>query len=240
MKKTYILVHGAWHGGWAWKKVKDTLEAAGSEVHTPDLPGHGETKLPLEEVTMNAYVDHICELLSNQKTSVILVGHSMAGAVISQVSEKMPSKIEKLVYLCAFLLPNGKSVLDAMGEDSKAEFGPRLMFNENQSGAKYDEPTLRETFYNMASESDITEAIPNMLEYQAIAPLATPVEVSTSKFGSIPRVYIKAMQDKVVTPEMQQSFIDELSCQSVYEVDADHAPFMGAASQVSNILMEVS
>jgi len=56
MNKTYILVHGAWHGGWAWKHVFEKLTQEGHTVLTPDLPGHGEDRRPLSEMTMDAYV----------------------------------------------------------------------------------------------------------------------------------------------------------------------------------------
>jgi len=240
MSKTFVLVHGAWHGGWAWESVEKTLTSAGHAVVTPDLPGHGDDRRPLDEITMDAYVDSISRVVAELPGKVILAGHSMSGAVISQVGERHPDKIESLVYVCAFLLPDGKSVLQVMGEDTDAEFGSRLSFNDDQSGAIFDDATFRQTFYNAASEAAIGWAKPQLPEYQATAPLGAPVKVSESRFGSLPRFYIKCLQDKVLSPGMQQQLIDAEPCKAVFELDADHAPFASAPVQLAQALLTVS
>ncbi|MBA3922407.1 MAG: alpha/beta fold hydrolase, partial [Nostocaceae cyanobacterium] len=109
---TCILIHGAWHSSWCWNKVATLLEQAGHKVIAPDLPSHGKDKTPIREVTLQSYTDRICEILTELIEPVILVGHSMGGLVITQVAEQCPDKIEKLVYLCAFLPGNGESLLD--------------------------------------------------------------------------------------------------------------------------------
>jgi len=224
MSKTFVLVHGAWHGGWAWQNVAKTMTSAGYTVITPDLPGHGDDRRPLAEVTMEAYVESISRIVGELPGKVILAGHSMSGAVISLVGERHPDKIRALVYVCAFLLPDGKSVLQVMGEDADAEFGSRLSFNDDQSGARFDDATFRDTFYNAAPEAVIQRAKPQLLAYQATAPLGTPVQLSESRFGRLPRFYIKSLQDKVLSPSMQQQLIDAQGCTMVFELDADHAP----------------
>lgn len=237
MQKKYILVHGAWHGSWEWRFVKEILSAEGHTVITIDLPGHGDSRLALSEMTMDAYVSSVSDLLAKQEEQVILVGHSMSGAVIAQAAEQHPNKVEKLIYVCAFLLPNGKSVLDVMGEDKSAEFGSRLSFNEDQSGAKFDDATFRETFYNTSSEDKIEWAKPQLLEYQPVSPLAQPVRVTEAKFGSLPRIYIKTMNDKVLTPSAQQKLIDGLACEKVIEIQTDHAPFASAPEELAEALI---
>lgn len=190
-------------------------------------------------MTMDAYVKRITGLLENQTEKVILAGHSMSGAVIAQAGERRPQKIEKLVYICAFLLPNGKSVLQVMEEDEGGEFGARLTFNEDQSGAKLDDATFRATFYNEASEEMIQWAKPQLLEYQPTAPLGTPIRITQENFGRLPRVYIKCMRDKVLSPRMQQKLIDDQPCEKVFEIEADHAPFVSKPDELSDILLKL-
>ncbi len=113
---TYVLVHGAWHGGWYWHKVVPLLEKEGHKVEAPDLPGHGKDKTPISEITLEAYAQSICKVLDAQSEPVILVGHSMGGIVITQVAEYRPERIKMLVYLTAFLQPSGE-FLD-VGADS--------------------------------------------------------------------------------------------------------------------------
>lgn len=93
---TYVLVHGAWHGAWCWKYVIPILENEGHNVIALDLPGHGEDKTPIPEITFDAYAKRVCKILDEQSEPVVLVGHSMGGAVISQVAEYLPSKNHKI------------------------------------------------------------------------------------------------------------------------------------------------
>ena len=109
--KTYILVHGAWHGAWCWYKVVPLLEARGHKVVAPDLPGHGKDTTKPEQVTLADYVNKVVSVANDQNGPVILVGHSMAGVVISQAAEVLgANKISALIYLDAFLPANGESL----------------------------------------------------------------------------------------------------------------------------------
>ena len=77
---------------------------------TPDLPGHGNYKTPPANITMDDYVKTLTDILDKQENPVILVGHSFNGITVSRVTELRPHKIKKLVFLSAFLLPNGGGV----------------------------------------------------------------------------------------------------------------------------------
>jgi len=120
--KTYVLVHSAWLGAWQWQQVAKTLETAGHTVITPDLAGHGSDKTPANDITMETYVNQLLAILDGQPEKVVLVGHSFNGITVSRMAELRPKKIDRLVYLTAFLLPNGASFYDAVKgvPDSKA------------------------------------------------------------------------------------------------------------------------
>ena len=111
------LVHGAWHGRWCWEKVTGKLEAQGYTVVARDLPGLGEDRTPAAEITLEKYTDAVCETLVTEDEPVLLVGHSMGGIVISQAAERLPDKIKALVYVSAYLLNNGQSILQMVQED---------------------------------------------------------------------------------------------------------------------------
>ena len=135
----YVLVHGAWEGSWTWNNILPTLEKQGQTATTVDLPGSFGNPQPISQVTMDRYVEMVVSTIRRLDGKVILVGHSMAGAIISQVAELIPEKIERLVYVAAFLLKNGGSVLGAMQEDPNGEFLPELIFSEDQSYASATE-----------------------------------------------------------------------------------------------------
>ena len=121
---TYLLIHGAWHGGWCWRSVAPLLEARGHRVLAPDLPGHGDDRTPAAAVTLRSYTDRICEIAGAQTEPVILAGHSMGGVAITQAAENCPQYIGALVYVCAFLPRNGDSAMVWASQDRESMVNP--------------------------------------------------------------------------------------------------------------------
>jgi pimeloyl-ACP methyl ester carboxylesterase len=107
---TFVLVHGAFHGGWCWYKIVPLLEAKGHRVLAPDLPGLGDDHTPLADLSLAAWTDSVAAKLHVLGTPVILVGHSRGGIVISEVAERVPEHVSALVYLTAFLVSDGESL----------------------------------------------------------------------------------------------------------------------------------
>ena len=129
---TYILIHGSWHGAWCWYKVVPLLEKAGHKALAIDLPGHGRDWTPAPDISLQSYVDCVCKVIDSQPEPVVLVGHSRGGIVLSQVAEVRPEKIEMLVYLSAFLIPNGEPMLPTALSDIESLVGPNLVVNEEK------------------------------------------------------------------------------------------------------------
>jgi pimeloyl-ACP methyl ester carboxylesterase len=115
-KKTFVLVHGAWHSGRAWDRVVPLLTGAGHRVFAPSLTGHGEKEHLLgPEVGLDTHVADVVDLLVREGLAdVVLVGHSYAGMVISAVADRVPDRIAGLVYVDAMVPVDGESVLDVM------------------------------------------------------------------------------------------------------------------------------
>ena len=111
---TFVLVHGAWHGGWCWQRVAKLLRAKGHEVHTPTLSGVCErSHLAGPDITLDTHImDVVNEIKWNELSNVVLVGHSYGGLVVSGVCEKISNKIGSLVMLDAFVSENGQSLVD--------------------------------------------------------------------------------------------------------------------------------
>ena len=106
-----MLIHGSWHNAWNWHKVVPLIEAAGHRVICIDLPGMGRDKTPVKEVTLQKSVAKITEVIDQQPDKLILVGHSKNGIMVSQAAEYRPDKMEALVYLAAYLVPDGKTLI---------------------------------------------------------------------------------------------------------------------------------
>lgn len=111
---TFVLVHGAWHGGWCWTKLSPLLRAAGHNVFAPTLTGLGErSHLLTRDVGLDTHITDIANVLEYEDLhDVVLVGHSYAGMVITGAADKAADRIAQLVYLDAFLPENGKSGTD--------------------------------------------------------------------------------------------------------------------------------
>jgi pimeloyl-ACP methyl ester carboxylesterase len=109
--QTYVLVHGAWHGGWCWARVADRLRAAGHRVFTPTLTGLGDrAHLTAPNVGLATFVEDVVSTIEMEDLSdVVLVGHSFGGAVIGGVADAEPNRIRRLVFLDSFVLQSGQS-----------------------------------------------------------------------------------------------------------------------------------
>ena len=232
---TYVLVHGAWHGGWCWDKVIPLLEKEGHKVLAPDLPGHGNDKTPMGDISLQAYVDSLCKLLDDQLEPVILVGHSMGGVVITQTAEYRPDKIKKLVYVTAFLLQDGESLLSASKADKDSLIHSNQIFAEEKSYVTINESAIREIFYGDCSEEDVERAT-SLFRPQAARPVVTPVSTTLDNYGRVPRLYISCLADKAISPSMQRNMLANLPCEKVIEMDSSHSPFYSAPGELARHL----
>ena len=111
-KHTFVLVHGAWHGGWCWRRVSDLLERQGHKVFTPTLTGLGERSHLLRAgINVSTHVTDVANVLKWEGLSnVVLCGHSYGGLVVSGVAEQMISAIGSIVFLDAFVPENSDSM----------------------------------------------------------------------------------------------------------------------------------
>jgi Predicted hydrolases or acyltransferases (alpha/beta hydrolase superfamily) len=112
MMTTYVLVHGAWHGGWCWRHVSTRLREAGHEVFTPTLTGLGErAHLSTPEIGLRTHVDDVLGLLRYEDLrDVVLVGHSYAGLVVREAADRMPDRIARIIMADAWAGRDGESL----------------------------------------------------------------------------------------------------------------------------------
>jgi len=116
MAQVFVLVHGAWHGGWCWGPVAAHLRAAGHLVTTPTLTGLGErAHLLSEAVDLETHVtDVVAHIEAEDLSEVVLVGHSYGGVVITHVADRTAARLSRLIYLDAQIGADGVSILDGM------------------------------------------------------------------------------------------------------------------------------
>lgn len=233
----YILIHGAWSGSWVWEKVVPMLQKRGHEVEAIDLPKYGDVFN--EDITLQTYVDKVCENIDHIPESVILVGHSMAGAVITQVAELRPKKVKSLVYVAAFLIRNNESISNISDKDTTSLVSESLVPFPNEGYGVIKPELAEDTFYGNCTKEDAEMAKSRMVK-QPLSPLNAPVQTTAENFGSVPRYYIECLQDKTITIEYQQMMYTNLPCEKVFTLDTDHSPFLSKPKELTSILDSIS
>lgn len=120
---TFLVAHGAWSGGWAWKKIRERLRERGHEVFTPTYTGLGErAHLSNREIGLDTHIEDVLGVLEYEDLrEVILLGHSYGGMVATGVADRVPQRIRRLVYLDAFAPRDGQSVFDLVGPEERAK-----------------------------------------------------------------------------------------------------------------------
>ncbi len=232
------MIHGAWHGAWCWDKVVLLLKQKGHRVEAVDLPGSGNDKTPIPQVTLDACTQKVCRVLDAQPESVILVGHSLGGLTTTQAAEYRPDKIKTLVYLTAFLLRNGQSRISVRDQDPDSLAPRNTIYSEDKTYTVFRKEAAKEVFYADCSDEDIARA-KSLLCSQASAPLNAPLHLTEENFGRVPRVFIECLNDKAISPSMQKKMYTATPCQKVLSLNTSHSPFFSAAEALTAHLISI-
>jgi pimeloyl-ACP methyl ester carboxylesterase len=239
---TFILIHGAWQGAWAWETIVPRLRAAGHDAVAVDLPGNGFDLTPPQEVTLDLYAAHVSRIIDAVRGPVVLVGHSMGGTVASQTCESRPHRIALAIYLCAFLLPSGMSVLEFYGKylqpDMRGAFS-RVTFDAERLRSSIDVASAMEVFYHQ-SEAVVAEAAARRLTPQPEGVRRSRLHLSEDRFGSVPRVYIEALEDRSVHLPLQRKMQELTPCLVRYALPSDHAPQLSHPDDLTALFLEAT
>ncbi len=194
---TYILIHGAWHGGWCWDRIVSGLEAKGHKAIAPDLPGMGSDTTSFSDTPLSDWADFVADLVRAEKgqknDGIILVGHSRGGMVISEVAERVPELVSRLVYLTAMLLPDGASLMQTIADASDDDPSDMFIIAEDGKTFTVVPELIGDTFYNQCSDDVVADATSRLCP-EPLASFTTPVAVSDAKFGGVPRAYIEELE----------------------------------------------
>lgn len=150
---SFVLVHGAWHGSWCWKRVRRLLQTQGHDVFTPALTGLGErSHLLSRDVNLETHILDVVNLIRwEELSSVVLCGHSYGGCVITGVADRIPERIRSLVYLDAFVLEDGENLLQHLPQAQRDQL---LGGMANQSEGWKVPPIPAEVFHVNSHDCD--------------------------------------------------------------------------------------
>jgi pimeloyl-ACP methyl ester carboxylesterase len=184
---TFVLVHGAWHGGWCWRRVTPLLRAAGHEVHAPTLTGLGErAHLLTPAVDLETHVRDVLGLLDCEDvTDAVLVGHSYGGMVVTAVADRTPERLAHVVYLDAFVPDEGRCLLDLLAPGRADDF--REQARRHGEGWKVPSPPL--AYWGVTDPADVAWAEPRTSAHP-LAAFEQPLRLERPGAAPPPRTYI--------------------------------------------------
>jgi putative intracellular protease/amidase len=235
---TYVLVHGAWADESAWGFVRNSL-AQNANVVVVNLPAHGIDLTPATSATLSSYVKTVTDAINAQPGKVTLVGHSMAGIVVSQVAENIPTKISKIIYVSAYLPRNGEDLLSLANQDKQSKAGTSLEFTTDFSAA-----SIKKDVIVPAVCADCTDFMKEVLvkyhKAEPAKPLGEKVVLTAAKFGSVPKYYIHTTNDSAVGYDLQKMMVkNNGTIKQTFEMNTSHLPFVVQPGEFIKIVTSI-
>lgn len=229
-----VLIHGAFGGAWIWEPALRGLNDAGHQAEAIDLPGAGDDRTPVAEVSLDAYADQICRTLAEGPPAV-LVGQSMGGISITHAAARCPNNVTMLVYLGAFAPADGQSLMDlvAYPEAADDQVQAHMVVAGDPPVGILPPDGARIALFNCATEEQASWGA-DALGPQPLAPMQQPVKIeqaNAEKFNRLPRAYIVCAQDQAIPPAMQRRMLRDAGCEPVIELDADHWPWLSRTDE---------
>jgi len=234
-KPHFLLIHGAWHGGWVWNEISEILSYHGYSVSTPTLTGLGEKKhLLSSKITIDTFIEDVVNhIIFENLNNIILVGHSFAGSVISGVADKLKDRIQKLIYFDAVILKDGQKPFDIAPKElvkQRIELAKRF-----GNGISIPAPSA-EAF----GVFDVKKSL--LLEEKLTPhPLSTYQSKLTikNKIGNgIPLFYIFCNNPVYKSLESSREVVRKLKW-PIFELNAGHDAMLTHPKETLNLLMKI-
>ncbi|CAM8911654.1 unnamed protein product [Rhodiola kirilowii] len=250
--KKFVLVHGEGFGAWCWYKTIALLEEAGLSATALDLMGSGINLMDINNVTTVAeYSKPLLDLLTNLPVDekVILVGHSSGGACVSYALEHFPDKISKAIFLCATMVSDGQRPFDAFAEQlgSADLFMKESKFlihgngkDKPPTGFMFEKEQIKALYFNQSPTKDVALAMVSMRPIP-LGPIIEKLSLTPEKYGTARRFFIQTLDDRVLSPDVQEKLLRENAPESVFKIKgSDHCPFFSKPQSLHKILVEIA
>jgi pimeloyl-ACP methyl ester carboxylesterase len=231
---TIVIVHGAWSSANDWQQTAEYLRSTGSKVTTVNLPGHGSDDAPVSGISLQLYIYEVLKAIGDE-TNVTLVGHSFGGIVVRAVAELIASQIKKIIYVAAFVPQNGDSLLSIAQTDAESLIGKNLIVDENAGVVGIEKNAVAEIFMADAPEH-VATFVTNNLRPEPLAPLGTPVNLTSNSLANIKEVYVHTENDHTVSHSLQLKMVRNAGITRTYTLPSSHTPFIVYVQILSAII----
>ncbi|XWS16310.1 hypothetical protein CRYUN_Cryun34aG0074100 [Craigia yunnanensis] len=249
--KRIILIHGEGFGAWCWYKIIAQLEEVGLLPTALDLTGSGIDLTDTNTVTTLAeYSKPLIQYLENlpNDEKVFLVGHSSGGACLSYALEHFPGKISKAIFLCATMVSNGQRPFDVFAEElgSAESFMQESQFliygngkDKPPTGFMFEKHLMKGLYFNQSPTKDVALAMVSMRP-TPLGPIMEKLSLSPKKYGTGRRFYIQTLDDRALSPDVQEKLVRENPPERVFKIKgSDHCPFFSKPQSLHKILVEI-
>lgn len=236
--KTYVLVHGAWQAPFAWDIVKAQLENQGHHVLVVGLPAHGDDFTPPQDVTMDVYRDKVVETINSVNGKVILVGHSLAGMVITATAEKIPNRIEKLIYIAGYIPKSGQTLIELANMDTESSVNAALRLSADSLTLDIVHESITDIFLQDGSQQS-KDLLLSKYRVEPAIPYFNPVTITDGNFGKVDKYYIHTAFDHVNGPLLQKQMVAAAGITKEYYLQSSHSPFLSMPDKVTELLMSI-
>jgi pimeloyl-ACP methyl ester carboxylesterase len=234
---TFVMIHGAWHGGWCFEPLRARLEGAGHRLVAPDLPGMGGDDAALAKVSLDQWAEFAVETCRAQPGPVLLCGHSRGGIVLSQAAVRDPAAMAALVYLCAMLVPSGVSRAEFQQDQvPNPAFRAIIRPTPGGQGSVIDTAHAAPVFAQLSPPELVADQLSRLVA-EPDGPRATPLALTEARFGAVPRHYVECLHDRTIPIADQRRMQGLQPCASVTTLDADHSPFLSAPDALAEALL---
>ena len=230
----FLLVHGSGHGAWCFEKLIKELQNKGYVAEAIDLPGHGNNKIPLEDVTLEKYSS---EILASLDSPTIVLGHSMGGYPVSLAAQTDPTYIKHLIYLTAFVPEDGKTLAELRKKVDRYPLTSVIRKTEDGLGFYIPKKYQKDIFYNDCSKQDIKLASEKLC-VQAIKPQNTPIKLGVN-FKKVSKSCVSCLDDQTIPIELQKKLSESIPEENKYEIKSGHSPFFSRPADLANILEKI-
>lgn len=229
---TFVLLHGAWHGGWCWSRVADILRARGHRVTTPTQTGLGErAHLLSPEITLTTFCEDLrLHLEFEDLTDVVLVGHSFAGGPLSYAAETLPERIARLVYFDAIVVLAGETPFSHMASDVVAL---RRQLAEDSSGG-LTLPAPPAEAMGVTNREDAAW-IERLMTPHPMRTFETPLPIEGRPGGGLPATYLVCV-DPVYAPLARSRTRARDLGWAMPQIQAGHDAMVTAPEALADIL----
>lgn len=237
-RRIFVLVHGAWHGGWCWVRVAERLRAAGHTVFTPTLTGLGERRhLISPQVNLDTHISDVVELIDNEELqNVVLVGHSYAGIVISGVADRIAPRLSQLVYLDSLLLASGRSIFSDFPKDV---VDARLKAIRETGGGVGAAAALSPTAFGVKDPADV-QWVARRLTPHPVGTYQQPLLLNEPLGNGLRKTYIECTVDPIATLEPAKARVRNDPTWKVRTLATGHDAMVTAPGPLTDMLIELA